>query len=275
MLRILHRPAASRSARWSPGIDDPLTLVSSPRTQAFLDTPAKWAVFMEYAVHTALENAPEITQANSVLEARQRALELGGRAYYLPDLALVSNGSKFTDKSGAGSLSVPGAPDDESWSVSLQATLPLFTGGLRGAERSQARHEVRASEADRRPPSTASKRARAWCLHRTASSWPAIDLSREAQAAADENLANVTDAYARGAVSVTDLIDAQETALSRGLSRHRCEIRIHDRFRQRAALDGRVRDPARSGVARSLVRARGNLVPRASAAVRARNVIQQ
>ena len=28
----------------------------------------------------------------------------------------------------------------------------------------------------------------------------------------------VTDAYARGAVSVTDLIDAQETALSAGLS---------------------------------------------------------
>ena len=51
--------------------------MSSPRTQAFLDTPAKWAVFMEYAVHTALENAPEIKQARSVLTARQRALSLG------------------------------------------------------------------------------------------------------------------------------------------------------------------------------------------------------
>ena len=35
---------------------------------------------------------------------------------------------------------------------------------------------------------------------------------------ADENLANVTEAYARGAVSVTDLIDAQEIALVAGLS---------------------------------------------------------
>src|SRR5690349_17007943 len=197
MLRILHRPANQPFSTVETGIDDPLTLVSSPRSQAFLDTPAKWAVFMEYAVHTALENAPEIQQASSVLEARQRALASAGRAFYLPDLALVSNGSKFTDKSGAGSLSVPGAPDDESWSVSLQATLPLLTGGQRGAQRSQARHEVRASEADR---------------------LAAMDLSREAQAAADENLANVTDAYARGAVSVTDLIDAQETALLNGLS---------------------------------------------------------
>jgi outer membrane protein TolC len=218
MLRILHRPASQPFSTVETGIDDPLTLVSSPRSQAFLDTPAKWAVFMEYAVHTALENAPEIKQASSVLEARQRALASAGRAFYLPDLALVSSGSKFTDKSGAGSLSIPGAPDDESWSVSLQATLPLLTGGQRGAERSQARHEVRASEADRLAAMDAIEARTRLVLHQTASSWPAIDLSREAQAAADENLANVTDAYARGAVSVTDLIDAQETALLNGLS---------------------------------------------------------
>ena len=218
MLRILHRPASQPFSTVETGIDDPLTLVSSPRSQAFLDTPAKWAVFMEYAVHTALENAPEIQQASSVLEARQRALASAGRAFYLPDLALVSNGSKFTDKSGAGSLSIPGAPDDESWSVSLQATLPLLTGGQRGAQRSQARHEVRASEADRLSTMDAIEARTRLVLHQTASSWPAIELSREAQAAADENLANVTDAYARGAVSVTDLIDAQETALLNGLS---------------------------------------------------------
>jgi outer membrane protein TolC len=113
---------------------------------------------------------------------------------------------------------VPGAPDDESWSVSLLATLPLLTGGQRGAERSQARHEVRASEADRVSVMDGIEARTRLVLHRTAASWPAIDLSREAQAAADENLANVTEAYARGAVSVTDLIDAQETALIAGLS---------------------------------------------------------
>ena len=63
MLRILHRPANQPFRTVEAGIDDPLALVSSPRTQAFLDTPSKWAVFMEYAVHTALQNAPEIKQA--------------------------------------------------------------------------------------------------------------------------------------------------------------------------------------------------------------------
>ena len=218
VLRILHRPATEGFSTVESGLDDPLTLVSSPRTQAFLDTPAKWAVFMEYAVHTALANAPEIAQTDAVVEARQRALTSAGRAYYLPDLALVSNGSKYTDRSGAGSLAVPGAPDDESWSITLQATLPLFTSGLRGAERSQARHNLRASEADKAAATDGIEARTRVVLHRTASSWPAIDLSREAQAAADENLGNVAEAYARGAVSVTDLIDAQNTALSAGLS---------------------------------------------------------
>ncbi len=102
MLRILHRPANQPFSTVETGIDDPLSLVSSPRTQAFLDTPAKWAVFMEYAVHTALENAPEIKQADSVLQARQRALSSAGRAFYLPDFALVSNGSKFTEQERRG-----------------------------------------------------------------------------------------------------------------------------------------------------------------------------
>jgi outer membrane protein len=217
-MRILHRPAAQPFNTVESGLDDPLTLVSSPRTQAFLDTPAKWAVFTEYAVSSALENAPEIAQAGEVVNARQRAFESASRAYYLPDLALVSNGTKFTSQSGAGSTSLPGAPDDEAWSVTLQASLPLFTGGLRGAERSQARHELRAGEADKAAVSDGVEARTRAVLHRTASSWPSIDLSREASEASEENLANVTEAYARGAVSVTDLIDAQEAALSAGLA---------------------------------------------------------
>ncbi len=219
IMRILHRPAAQPFNTVESGLDDPLTLVSSPRTQAFLDTPAKWAVFTEYAVSSALENAPEIAQAGEVVNARQRAFESASRAYYLPDLALVSNGSKVHfEQSGAGSTSMPGAPDDEAWSVTLQASLPLFTSGLRGAERSQARHELRAGEADKSAVSDGVEARTRAVLHRTASSWPSIDLSREAAEASEENLANVTEAYARGAVSVTDLIDAQEAALSAGLA---------------------------------------------------------
>ncbi len=174
-------------------------------------------MFTEYAVHSALERSPEIAAASSVIESRQRALTASRRSFYVPDLALVSNGSNVFSRSGAGSTPTPGSPNDESWSVSLQATLPIFTGGLRKAQLSQARHELRASEADKASATDGIEARTRAALHRTGSSYPAIALSAEAAAAANQNLAMVTDAYSRGAVSITDLIDAQDTALSADL----------------------------------------------------------
>jgi len=218
LARVMHRPAVSPFATVETGLDDPLALVRTPRVRNLLDTPANWAVFTEYAVHTALEHSPEIAQADAVTDSRRRAVTAAGRSFYVPDIALVSNGSKWLDKSGAGSTATAGGPNDESWSVSLQATLPIFTGGLRRAQLSQARHELRASEADTANASDAVEARTRAALHRTGSSYPAIALSAEAASAADENLFMVTDAYARGAVSITDLIDARDAALSAGLA---------------------------------------------------------
>jgi outer membrane protein len=218
LTRIIHRSSAEPFTTVESGLDDPLGLVSSPRTQAFLDSPAKWTVFMEYAVSTALENSPEIAQTEALVAGRQRAVTAAKRSYFLPDLALVSNGSKVLQQSGVGSESVFGAPNDESWSVSVQATLPIFTGRRRAAELSQARYNLREIEAERAAATDGVEARTRVALHRTAGSYPSIDLSRQAAEAADENLRMVTDAYARGVVSVTDLIDAQDTALSAGLA---------------------------------------------------------
>jgi outer membrane protein len=218
LARILHRAASAPFTTDGSDVEEPLAFVSSPRVRAFLDTPAKWELFMEYVVAQALEQAPEVAQADAVLAGRRRAVTAARRSAFVPDLAIVSNGSSALSRAGAGSATVAGAPDDESWSISLQATLPLFTGRRRAAELSQARHELRASEADR-AAATDSVEARARiALQRSAGSFPAIALSREAAAAANENLASVTDAYARGAVSVTELIDAQDAALDAGLA---------------------------------------------------------
>jgi outer membrane protein len=218
LARIMHRPSTQPFGTVEAGLDDPLELVANLRTRAFLDTPANWSVFSEYVVHAALEHSPETAQADAVIASRQRAVTAARRAYFVPEIALVSSNSKTLHERGAGSTTVPGAPNDESWNVSLQVSLPIFTGRLRSAELSQARHELRASEADRVAATDAVEARARVALHRTASSHPSIDLSGQAAAAANENLAMVTDAYARGAVSVTDLIDAQDTALSAGLA---------------------------------------------------------
>ena len=130
----------------------------------------------------------------------------------------MAGGSNAFERSGVGSQTGPGFPDEETWNVTLQATLPLFTGGARRADYSRTRYELRQLEAQRLAiGDTVEARTRA-ALHRTAGSYPSIDLSQQAAAAARENLTMVRDAYSKGAVSVTDLVDAQEASLDAELA---------------------------------------------------------
>ena len=94
----------------------------------------------------------------------------------------------------------------------------VVTGRRRAAEVSQAKHNLQEIEAERAAATDGVEARARVALHRTASSYPSIDLSRQAAEAANENLTMVTDAYARGVVSVTDLIDAQDAALSADLA---------------------------------------------------------
>lgn len=50
-------------------------------------------------------------------------------------------------------------------------------------------------------------------LYRIRASHPSVQLSKDAASAVNKNLGLVTDAYSRGAVSILDLLDAQNAAL--------------------------------------------------------------
>jgi outer membrane protein len=218
LMRNLHRPADMPFATVETGLDDPLELAASPRMQAYIGTPARWERFMAYVVDAALAQAPEIAQTEAVIASNRRSVTAAKRSYFVPELALVSTGTHAASRRGAGSTALPGTPDDDSWSVQLQATLPLFAGKRRSAELAQARHDLAAAESERAAVADAIEARARVVLHRTAGSYPSIALSREAADAAGENLAMVADAYARGAVSVAELIDAQDASLEAGLA---------------------------------------------------------
>ena len=218
LARILHRPANQPFTTIESGLDEPMAIVSDARTQAYIDTPATWAVFQEFAVADALAQAPELKSVDATIVAQQRAARSAQRAYWLPELALRASGSDAFERSGAGSQTSPFFPDEESWNVTLQATLPLLTGGARRADYARARYGVQQLEAQRASAADGVEARTRAALHRTASSFPSIELSQEAAAAARENLTMVRDAYAKGAVSVTDLVDAQDASLEAELA---------------------------------------------------------
>jgi outer membrane protein len=218
LARIMHRDPAAPFATVEGGLDDPLAIVADPRTQRYIDTPAKWGVFRSFTVKHALDRSPELARIDELIAGQDRAVTSARRAFFLPDLSLAGTSSDAISRSGAGSAPTPGAPNEESWSVSLQATLPLFTGGAQLAEFSSAKHQLRRLQAERAATEDAVRARALAALERIGASNASIGLSREAASAARENFASVTEAYSRGLVSVTDLIDAQSASLNAELA---------------------------------------------------------
>ena len=220
---------------------------------------------MEYAVDAPRsQNSPEIAQTDALAASRAAR---GDRGRSVRICCRTSRwcrtARRSLSKSGVGSETLPGGPNDEAWSVSVQATSASRSPGRRrAAELSQAKHNLREMEAQRDGRHGRQSRHEhasrfierpAPILRSTFRSRPPLPRTRISRM--------VTDAYARGVVSVTELIDAQETALSSGPRGGRCEVHVPHRLRRGAALDERVRDPAGSGFARSLVSPRGRVVP--------------
>ena len=110
-------------------------------------------------------------------------------------------------------ITTPETPD-LSWQFRVQASLPLFTSGGRGAIRQQTRLALERLEVEQRSARLGVEQRIRAALELAASSYTAIALTRDAAQAAERNYELVSDAYGRGTASITTLIDAQSAALS-------------------------------------------------------------
>ncbi|MEM9385689.1 MAG: TolC family protein [Pseudomonadota bacterium] len=216
--RVLNRPQRIALATTDAGTQGPLQALEDPRFTRFIDNPIVWETFQEYVVEDALRQAPELAQFDALESAQERDLLAQKRSFYIPSVTVGGSGSSNLDRSGRGSDFAGAGLDDESWNVGVQLSLPLFAGGARRAARSQAAHELDQIQTQRADlAQRVEARARA-ALKQTGGSYPAIELSGDAARAAAENLELIADAYSQGAVSITDLVNAQDAALAANLA---------------------------------------------------------
>jgi outer membrane protein TolC len=121
--------------------------------------------------------------------------------------------SPFSRLQGLIPVDIPEA-DDTSWNVGLRLFLPLFTGGSRWADMLQAERQLERLELERKALSARLEQRIRSTLQNSRGTHTGIRLSREGAQAAAKNLELVTDAYSRGVVSILDLLDAQNAALT-------------------------------------------------------------
>ncbi len=199
-------------------VDDIVALVQSPAFQRLVDTPNKWNVFQDYFTAHALANSPELANLRARLQAQARRVRADRRTFFVPEVTLEGRRTRSIDRSGAGALAIDDALGDDEWTVGVQLALPLYSGGARRARLARSRQELRQLRTEEEATREIVEARMRRTLQSMRGSFPAIAFAAQAADAARTNLALVTDQYQRGAVGVTDLVDAQETSLQAELA---------------------------------------------------------
>jgi len=208
--RLLHRPFKELFITTSASLDDPNLLVSRKELFDYINNDRAYELMGAFMLKEALAASPEMASLEALITASKLELKINQRAYWSPTVTLQGEVSNIMDEDRQAGLAAEG---DTDWTVGLNVTLPLFEGGARNARVSGSRLALAKNNMQRDATAERVEQRLRSTLHQIKASYPSIQLSEEAAVAARKNLKLVTDAYTRGAVSILDLLDAQNAAL--------------------------------------------------------------
>jgi outer membrane protein TolC len=215
--RVLHHSLEAPFQTAESTLDDVLAALRADQVTYYFGSKRSFAVFRDFLVEEAMQDSPELLALDRAIAAQERALRSARRSFWSPTLALQGEAVRRFEQAGAGTdpPALPGlnAPDDTDWNVALALTFPLFEGGGKLALRRQATAQRIQLERQREQVAERIAQRTRTALHLVGASFAGIEQAQRASEAAHRSLELVVDAYAQGAVSILDLLDAQTTAL--------------------------------------------------------------
>jgi outer membrane protein len=220
--RVLHRPAEESFSTEEIDLSDPSLRYVHEQFRPYLSSRWYFSLFRDFMVEEGLRSAPELLAFDAAIAAQETSLTASRRSFFAPEVIFQGSVERpFRGGASSSGLVLPpdlfpgldfAPPNDVNWTLFFDISLPLFTSGERPAVRDQDIEDLsrlrleRASTAER-----IEQRVRS-ALHAAGASFAAIGLAEEAADAARNNLELVTDSYSRGAVSIIELLDAQNAS---------------------------------------------------------------
>lgn len=186
-------------------IDPDVFSLLDGRLDAVFDDYAAVRRLRDVLVGIALENDPELLAIDRAIAAQAIRLAEFRRRYFVPLVFVDAVYSERFNRSGNTFL----IPDDNSYSVLVGASYPIYQGGRRKHDVARASSDLQGLQRQRLLTEQLVERRTRTALRRCENSFPRIKFSRQSATAAREGLALVTDRYAEGIDNVTDLLDAQ------------------------------------------------------------------
>jgi outer membrane protein TolC len=212
--QLMYRPQEEPFVAEQPDVEgDPYLAVGNEELAPFYDNPRSFRIFRGFMVKDGLENSPELRRLDAAISAKRRQLGQAKRAFWSPSIGFRGDFDRIFAQSEEFSSGGFPYPQDE-WSLGLSVSLPLYTGGQRQATRSRDQEQLLQLERERDELAQQIELRVRTSMFSIAASWNNIELSREAAAASRKNLDLVTDSYAKGVISIQDLLDAQNSTLT-------------------------------------------------------------
>ncbi|KXX71044.1 TolC family protein [Flammeovirga sp. SJP92] len=184
-----------------------------------VNDPISLLIISDYVVDKAVIQRPVVQQYAAQMLAIQRQQSSDSRNRFIPEVALQGSYNRFLARGGSGteSITIPGggtglSPLDQNWSISVVASIPLFSGFQKARNYQKTKYDKLQLEAQQRQVNLDVEREVRGALYELASTSTNITNSREAMEAAQKNFEIVRDNYSKGRVSIIELIDAQNNA---------------------------------------------------------------
>ena len=139
--RLLHRPLEESFAAAETGLYDERLITHDQRFIRFIDNKKNFAIFRDFMVENGHQCAPELRGLDAAIAASEHALTTAQRAFYVPTLGLQGDASRHFSRAGKGSQ-FEAVGGDASWTVGVNASYPLYSGGARFAAKQKAAAEL-------------------------------------------------------------------------------------------------------------------------------------
>jgi len=206
---------AALQARWAAQEIEPRTnsyYFLDGRLDGIIDNDIRFGLLQDFILGFAIRNSSALDQMDRYIQAARLELNQYKRRFVMPEISASFNYNHTLDNQYA--AEPPAVSPDDEWVAGIQLELPLFKSGGRVFDVARAQAALDQLQEQRKQVERLVEQQVRGALISISSSFPNIALQKQSFEFSEKNLAVVKDKYARGAVSILDLLDAQNQAFT-------------------------------------------------------------
>ncbi len=186
--------------------------------ETFLDDPIIRQSFVRFLSEQAAANAPELRSLDYSIEATQRSVTLNGLRRFMPTVGASANYNRTFDQWGTGSLPSESILSD-NYNVGVSVSIPLFDRNRESISRQTAIIQKQQLQLNRDNVALSIDANVRNAVSDLTTQISNIELSRVSEETAGESLELSQASYSSGAITLVQLLDAQNNYLQAQLSR--------------------------------------------------------